>query len=183
MQARENGFEFRRWFRAHTARPWTTPTDAVDWLAQGDRSHMLLFSHGFVRCFFHEGERIRFIQPALAYQRVGPDGTIRSVHRRAHTRQSAREDVWQYHVREMAAADDPLRYIRRYLLLEETMLEAQLSTPKTRQNSKKASVPEPSQARAAQSDAPRAQPATAQQQPEDSDDVPPDYDDELLVRD
>lgn len=123
-QARESGFEFRKWFRTHTARPWTTPADAVDWLAQGSRSNMLLFSHGFARHFFREGERIRFIQPALAYERVTPKGEVKPVHRRAHTRQSSREDVWRFHLREMAAAEEPLRYIRRYLLIEETMTEA-----------------------------------------------------------
>ena len=124
-QARENGFEFRKWFRAHTARPWTTPADAVDWLVQGDRAYMLLFSHSFARAVIRHGERIRINQPALAYQRVGPDGTVQSVQRRAHTRQSNREDVWRYHLRKMVTAEEPLRYIRRYLLLEETMQEAQ----------------------------------------------------------
>lgn len=124
-QARDSGFEFRKWYRAHTARPWTTPNDAVEWLAQGSRANMLLFSHGFARCFFREGERLRFIQPALAYQRVGPNGAVKQVQRRAHTRQSNREDVWLYHLREMAAADEPLRYIRRYLLVEESMQAAE----------------------------------------------------------
>ena len=120
-QARESGFEFRKWFRQDTARPWTGASEAVDWLAQGSRAHMLLFSHSFARAFFRQGERLRFIQPALAYQRVGPNGSVQSVQRRAHTRQSNREDVWRYHLREMALAEDPLRY----LLLTETMGEAQ----------------------------------------------------------
>ncbi len=123
-QAREDGFEFRRWFRVHAARPWTTANDAVDWLAQGERAHMLLFSHTFARAFFREGERLRYIQPALAYQRINPDGTVKAIKRRAHTRQSSREDVWRFHLREMAAAEEPLRYIRRYLLSEETLEEA-----------------------------------------------------------
>ncbi|WP_419806767.1 hypothetical protein [Terriglobus sp.] len=157
-QARESGFEFRRWYRLYTARPWTTFSDAVDWLAQGSRAHMLLFSHSFARTFFREGERIRFIQPALAYQRIGPDGAVKSVQRRAHTRQSNREDVWLYHLREMAAADEPLRYIRRYLLLEETMHEAQHHIT----NASKPVTPD-SHANEA--------------------DFSSDYDDELLVRD
>ena len=158
-QARESGFEFRKWFRGHTARPWTTAADAVDWLAQGDRAHMLLFSHGFARAFFREGERMRFIQPALAYQRVGPDGTVKSVQRRAHTRQSNREDVWIYHLREMVAAEQPLRYIRRYLLHEETMHEAQ--------------------------QLPGSPGAVSHALPSSTEEVelPPDYDDELLIRD
>jgi hypothetical protein len=157
--ARDGGFEFRRWFRIHAARPWTTPADAVEWLAQGSRAHMLLFSQSFARAFFREGQRIRFIQPALAYQRIAPDGSVRSVQRRAHTRQSNREDVWVYHLREMAAAAEPLRYIRRYLLLEETMAEAAKVTP----------VP--------------ALAAGATPDPTPEPESPPDYDDELLVRD
>ena len=171
-QARESGFEFRKWFRQHTARPWTSAVEAVDWLAQGDRAHMLLFSHSFARSFFREGERIRFIQPALAYQRVGPDGTVRSVRRRAHTRQSNREDVWLYHLREMAAAAEPLRYIRRYLLLEETVLEAQqIQAPET--DGTAAATP----SAAPEVGVPQIVPAD----PLDYD--PLDYDDELLVHD
>ena len=157
-QARDSGFEFRKWFRLHTARPWTTAADAVEWLAQGSRAHMLLFSHSFARAFFREGERIRFIQPALAYQRVSADGSVRSVQRRAHTRQSNREDVWLFHLRAMAAADEPLRYIRRYLLLEETMQEAQQQIAETTA-------------------------AVTSDQNENNADSTSDYDDELLVRD
>lgn len=120
---------------------------------------MLLFSHNFARAFFREGERIRFIQPALAYQRIGPNGTVKSVQRRAHTRQSNREDVWLYHLREMATADEPLRYIRRYLLLEETMHDAQ-------------QLPRP----------PAALPYTSTNAGETLE-LPSDYDEELLVRD
>lgn len=123
-QARANGFEFRRWFRTHTARPWVSPLDAVEWLAQGSRAHLLLFSHDFARAFFRQGERMRYIQPALAYQRIAADGSVQDVHRRAHTRQSSRPDVWRFHIREMVASEEPLRYIRRYLILEETLQEA-----------------------------------------------------------
>lgn len=164
-QARENGFEFRKWFRLHTARPWTSALEAVDWLAQGDRAHMLLFSHSFARAFFCEGGRLRFIQPALAYQRLGPNGTVHSVQRRAHTRQSNREDVWLYHLREMAAADNALRYIRRYLLLEETMLEAQAASTLEMQTLPPASI-------RSGMPLPHSEPVDALE-----------YDNELLVRD
>ena len=167
-QARDNGFEFRKWFRTHTARPWTSAAEAVDWLAQGSRASTLLFSHTFARAFFREGERIRFIQPALAYQRIGPDGSIKHVQRRAHTRQSNREDVWLYHLREMAAADEPLRYIRRYLLLEETLQEVAEPAPSsTTPGSQAPADLSPAQIRALQIVLPD----------------PLDYDDELLVRD
>ena len=123
QQARENGFEFRKWFRAHTARPWVNAEEAVQWLAQGSRAQMLLFSHTFARAFFRGGERLRYIQPAVSYERIMPDGTTQRVMRRAHTRQSNRQDVWLYHLREMAAAREPLRYIRRFLVLDETVSE------------------------------------------------------------
>jgi hypothetical protein len=165
-QARDNGFEFRKWFRTHTARPWTSAVDAVEWLAQGSRSLTLLFSHDFARAFFREGERIRFIQPALAYQRLAPDGSVKQVKRRAHTRQSNREDVWLYHLRAMAAAEEPLRYIRRYLLLEETLQEASQAT-----HSRDAALG---------TDTPES---VLPQQSSAAEPEPVDYDDELLVRD
>lgn len=169
-QARENGFEFRKWFRTHTARPWTSANEAVEWLSQGDRAAMLLFSHTFARAFFREGERIRFIQPALAYQRIGSDGSIRQIQRRAHTRQSNREDVWLYHLREMAAAEEPLRYIRRYLLLEEHLQEAGQLTSAGNAAGK---------ANAVKADAKSQETNSVQDTATD----PVDYDDELLIRD
>lgn len=129
QQARENDFEFRKWFRTHTARPWANAEEAVQWLAQGSRANTLLFSHVFARAFFRGGERLRYIQPAVSYERIMPDGTTQRVTRRAHTRQSNREDVWLYHLREMAAAREPLRYIRRFLILDETVSEFAKATP------------------------------------------------------
>ncbi len=131
QQARKNGFEFRKWYRSHTMRPWVSPEDAVLWLEQGARAQMLLFSHPFARSFFGNGERLRYIQPAVTYQRILQDGSSRFVHRRAHTRQSSRDGVWLYHLREMAAEREPLRYLRRYLILEETMHEARSQAPVT----------------------------------------------------
>ncbi len=195
-QARESGFEFRKWFRQDTARPWTGASEAVDWLAQGSRAHMLLFSHSFARAFFRQGERLRFIQPALAYQRVGPNGSVQSVQRRAHTRQSNREDVWRYHLREMAAADEPLRYIRRYLLLTETMGEDQ--SPETvRANTSRSgtALENGTQTSAQKHGAPAVGEKTNSTDPRSTQSAaalrsmraeladPLDYDDELLVRD
>ena len=61
----------------------------------------------------------------------------------------------------MAAADEPLRYIRRYLLLDETMQEAQQLDHKSGNSQ---------------------EPHAAQAQTASPSD-PLDYDDELLVRD
>ncbi|GAA3765810.1 hypothetical protein [Terriglobus aquaticus] len=195
-QARENGFEFRKWFRSHTARPWTTAMEAVEWLSQGSRAHMLLFSQDFARYFFREGERIRFIQPALAYQRVGPDGSIKQIRRRAHTRQSNREDVWLYHLREMAAAEEPLRYIRRYLLLDEVLQEASQVEAETEQATHiDPLAPVPGRGKQAASSA-AAPPSRIGATSDSASHIPAhlramqaalpdplDYDDELLVRD
>jgi hypothetical protein len=41
------------------------------------------------------------------------------VHRKAYTRRSAREDSWKYHLKELALAEEPLRYMKRYLRVEE----------------------------------------------------------------
>lgn len=123
-QAHANGFAFRHWFRAATALPWTSAEDALAWLSEGSRAHLLLFSHTFARAFFRGGERLRYIQPSVTYQRLGRDGTPQSIQRRAHSKRSNRDDTWRYHLREMAAAPEPLRYIRRFLLFEETLAES-----------------------------------------------------------
>ena len=121
-QAHSNGFAFKTWYRTAAALPWTTSEEAIDWLSHGARAHLLLFSHSFATAFFqNSGERLRYIQPAHTYQRVGRDGAMQTLQRSAHSRRAKRDDVWRYHLSEMAAAAEPLRYIRRFLLLEETL--------------------------------------------------------------
>ena len=127
QQARERGFNFRKWFTAATAVDWTSPEDAISWLTHGERASLLLFSHGFARHFWRSGERVTFLVPPQTFQRVTPGGLTRTVERKAHIRRSSREDVWQYHLREMAEASEPLRYIRRYLIVQEVVEE--MSTP------------------------------------------------------
>lgn len=120
QQARESGFIFKKWFTASTAVPWTSPHDAIAWLSQGERALLLLFSHGFARHFFRSGERVTFLVPPQTFQRVTAGGT-RTIERKAHMRRSNREDVWRFHLRQMAAAAEPLRYIRRYLNVQEVV--------------------------------------------------------------
>jgi hypothetical protein len=43
------------------------------------------------------------------------------VKRKGYTRRSAREDAWLYHLKELAAAEEPLRYMRRYLRVEDEL--------------------------------------------------------------
>jgi hypothetical protein len=121
QQARENGFSFRKWFVSTTAVTWTSSGDAITWLSRGDRVLLLLFSQGFARCFWRSGERVTFLVPAQTYERVTPQGGTRTIQRKAHMRRSSREDVWRFHLREMAASTEPLRYIRRFLTVQEVV--------------------------------------------------------------
>ena len=121
QQARANGFDFRKWFNNHVGIPWTGAEHAVEWLSRSERSNILLFSHSFAEHFWRSGQRVTFLVPAQHFQRVTPDGSTQTVHRKAHLRQSSRNDVWQFHLREMAAAAQPLRYIRRFLIVDEAM--------------------------------------------------------------
>lgn len=82
---------------------------------------MLLFSHEFAQNFWKTGEPITFQVPTQEFQRVMPDGKVVTVKRRPYIRRTSRADVWKYHLREMAVADEPLRYIRKYLMVEEDL--------------------------------------------------------------
>ena len=120
-QARNQGFEFRKWYQTHVGIPWSGSEHAIEWLSKGKRSHMLLFSHDFASHFWRRGDRITFVVPDQQFATVRADGSVQQVQRKAHLRRSSRSDTWQYHLREMAVAEEPLRYIRRYLLLEESI--------------------------------------------------------------
>ncbi len=123
QQARTHGFVFRKWFSPSTGIPWSGAEHAVEWLSRGERVNLLLFSHAFARHFWQSGERISFMVPQQTFQRVLPDGRVHTVHRKAHMRHSSRNNVWRFHLREMAAQPEPLRYIRRYLIVEEVLKE------------------------------------------------------------
>ncbi len=120
-QARSNGFEFRRWFVARLEVPWPGAKQAVDMLNKERRYYALLFSHEFASTFWKAGEQITFQVPPQTFQRIKPDGSVTTVSRKSYTRRSAREDVWRYHLREMALAEEPLRYMRRYLRVEDEL--------------------------------------------------------------
>jgi hypothetical protein len=79
------------------------------------RYYVLLFSHEFASHFWKAGESITFQVPKQTFQRRMADGSIGIVTRKPYIRRSAREDVWRYHLRELAVAEEPLRYMRRYL--------------------------------------------------------------------
>ncbi len=123
QQARTHGFAFRKWFTPSTGIPWSGPGHAVEWLSRGERAHLLLFSHEFARNFWQSGERISYLMPQKSFQRILPDGSVHTVHRKAHLRHSSRGNVWRFHLREMAAHPEPLRYIRRFLVVDKVLAE------------------------------------------------------------
>jgi len=120
-QARANGFEFRRWYTAKLGLRWTNARAATEVLNSERRYYALLFSHDFAQHFWKPGEKLTFMVEKQTFQRIKPDGTIGIVHRKGYTRRSGREDAWKYHLREIAVAEDPLKYMRRYLRVEDQL--------------------------------------------------------------
>lgn len=122
-RARTNGFELRRWYTKRLSLPWTSANDALATLEQQRHYYALLFSHEFAQCFWKPGSEITFQVPARTFTRRMPDGTVQTIARKPFIRRSARKDAWRYHLREMALAEEPLRYIRRYLNVEEDLVD------------------------------------------------------------
>jgi hypothetical protein len=120
-QARSNGFEFRRWYVGKLGLPWESSREAVETLAKEQRYYALLFSHEFASSFWKAGALMTFQVPTQSFMRKMKDGSIGMVKRKGYTRRSAREDAWLYHLKELAAAEEPLRYMRRYLRVEEEL--------------------------------------------------------------
>jgi len=144
-RARINGFEFRRWYSSRLGLPWINSDAAIACLEQQRRYYALLFSHEFAMAFWKAGEEITFQVAAQTFQRRAPDGTIQTVTRKPFTRRSTRRDAWRYHLREMALAEEPLRYIRRYLHVEDELIEEPLATP-TEEPAEVAAEPAPQSA-------------------------------------
>lgn len=114
-QAQANGFLFRHWFQSHVLPEWPGARRAFALLASEGRHYTLLFSHDFARYFWRSGKPISFVVPATTYPRVDGQGGVVQVTRKPFTRRTNKPDVWKYHLREMAAADDPLAYLCRFL--------------------------------------------------------------------
>src|ERR1700689_5463084 len=70
-----------------------------------------------------------FMVPAVSYPQRRKDGQIVTVHRRAFARRTLKADSWLYHVREMVEAPHPLKYIRRFVVLQEDILAARQLRP------------------------------------------------------
>jgi hypothetical protein len=122
-QARNNGFEFRKWYVSRLALPWENARQAVETLATQRRYYALLFSHEFASSFWKPGEVMTFQVPTQTFTRRMKDGSIGIVKRKGYTRRSTREDAWIYHLKELAASEEPLRYMRRYLRVEDDLVE------------------------------------------------------------
>jgi hypothetical protein len=122
-QARANGFQFRKWYTGKLGLPWTDGQAALETLSVERRYYSLLFSHEFASHFWKAGELMTFEVPTQTFKRRMADGSIGTVTRKAYTRRSAREDAWRYHLRELAMSDEPLRYMRRYLRVEDELTE------------------------------------------------------------
>jgi len=132
-QARSNGFEFKKWYIRHTARPWVSTDDAVQWLSLGRRAFTMLYSHEFAQSFWKTGTKMTFAMPPQEFQRVMPDGTVKTVLRKSFHRRTSRPDVWKYHIREMAEQEEPLRYLRKYIFVEEDLDEEVETAPQPQQ--------------------------------------------------
>ena len=130
-QARSNGFEFRRWYVGKLGLEWEGADAAFEALETERRYYALLFSHEFASTFWKPGAEITFQVSRQSFQRTAPDGTVKTVSRKPYTRRSARKDAWRYHLSKMALAEDPLRYIRKYLRVDEELeQDAPVSTPR-----------------------------------------------------
>jgi len=53
--------------------------------------------------------------PSMTYSRITTHGEVVQVTRKPFTRRTIKPDVWKYHLRQMAAADDPVDYLCRFL--------------------------------------------------------------------
>lgn len=114
-QAQLNGFDFQRWFQAHIHAEWPGKDHALSYLSIENRHYALLFSHDFARHYWRAGARISISVPSVTYSRVNSRGEEIVVTRKPFMRRTIKPDAWKYHLREMAAAEDPLLYLCRFL--------------------------------------------------------------------
>lgn len=120
-QAKSNRFEFRKWYIGRLALPWTSFDAAVQTLSEQRRYYALVFAHEFAQAFWLEGSKMSFVVPTSKFTRVRKNGTTMEVERKGHTRRTVLPDAWRFHLKAMAVTEDPLRYIRKFLLIEEDL--------------------------------------------------------------
>jgi hypothetical protein len=124
LRARVHGFEFRPWFQSNLEPEWPGFDQALALLSSGRRYYALLFSHDFASHFWKKGTQITFLLPSQEYTRLDANGKVVTIKRKSFTRRSSRSTsntVWQYHLEQMAVWDEPLRYIRRFIITEEEL--------------------------------------------------------------
>jgi len=121
-QAQFNGFEFRRWFQNQIRPLWPGAEEALTLLASEGRHYTLIFSQEFAICFWRTGAHMSFMVPSVTYPRVNAQGDVVQVTRKPFTRRTIKPDVWKYHLRQMAVADDPIDYLCRFLPAQDQML-------------------------------------------------------------
>jgi hypothetical protein len=129
-QAQFNGFEFRRWFQSHVHPVWPGAEQALTLLSGEGRHYTLLFSHDFARCFWRSGAHMSFMVPSVTYSRITAEGDVVQVTRKPFTRRTIKPDVWKYHLSRMAAAENPIDYLCRFLPAnDQTMLRESQTAP------------------------------------------------------
>jgi hypothetical protein len=126
-RARANGFEFRRWYTGRLGLPWISEDAALTLLDTQRRYYALMFSQEFAEAFWKAGEDITFLVPEASFRRRMADGTIQTVTRKPFTRRSGKKNAWRFHLKEMAVAEDPLRHIRKYLNIEDELIDDPLA--------------------------------------------------------
>src|SRR5277367_5819904 len=114
-QAQSNGFDFRPWYQAHISPDWPGPEEASALLATEGRFYSLVFSHEFALAFWKKGAQMHFVIPSTTYTRMNGKGGIETINRKPFTRRTIKANVWKYHLRQMAVAEDPIRYLKRFL--------------------------------------------------------------------
>ncbi|MFC6647460.1 hypothetical protein ACFQBQ_18160 [Granulicella cerasi] len=120
-RARINGFEFRRWYSQRLGVPWISAEASLALLDTQRRYYAMLFSHEFAQAFWKSGSELTLEIPSGSFQRKGPNGTIITVTRKPYTKRTMRPDAWEYHLKQMALQEEPLRYLRRFLAIEDEL--------------------------------------------------------------
>jgi len=71
-----------------------------------------------------------FMVPAVTYPRVNSSGAVVHVTRKPFTRRTIKPDVWKYHLQKMAASDNPIEYLCRFLpATDQVLLQAAERVP------------------------------------------------------
>lgn len=132
QRARAHGFQFRHWYLKTIEPEWKGLDHALHTLEHGRRYYALLFSHEFAAHFWKKGTQITFQLPSREYTRIDRNGKVVTIRRKAFTRRTSRStsnNLWQYHLEQMALWEEPLRYIRRFILTHEEELERSSEAP------------------------------------------------------